>query len=102
MASIHSGLKTIPTYIMNFNELGLGEVGTHAFLVDTDSPQLFAEICTSSPNPSEKRMFNTHTNKARMNLPSCVHGSEDQGLRSGLALVDDLEGQIALRGRSLW
>ena len=37
-----------------------------------------------------------------MNLPSCVQGSEDQRLRSGLALVDDLEGQITLRGRSLW
>ena len=65
MASIHSGLKTIPTYIINFNELGLGEVGTHAFLVDIDGPQLFTEICTSSPNPSGKRMLNTHTNKRR-------------------------------------
>ena len=65
MASTHSGLKTIPTYIINFNELGLGEVGTHAFLVDTDSPQLFTEIRASSPNSSGKRMFNTHTDRRR-------------------------------------
>jgi hypothetical protein len=60
IASVHPGLKTIPTCIINFDELERDLASTHAFLVDTDGPQLFAEVRTLCPNPGGKCMFSLH------------------------------------------
>lgn len=60
MASVHPGLKTIPTCTINLRDSELELVATHAFLVDADRSQLLAKICTFSPNPSGRRMLNSH------------------------------------------
>lgn len=38
MASVHPGLKIIPTYIINFNVSSHELVSTYAILIDADGP----------------------------------------------------------------
>ena len=52
VASVHPGLKIIPTCVISISDLENRLVATHALLVDTDGSQLFAKVCASGPDPN--------------------------------------------------
>lgn len=70
MTSVHPGLKIIPTCIINLSESEHEMVSTHAFLVDADGPQLFAEVCAFCPNPSGKHTLSWHIQLDSESIPT--------------------------------